>query len=42
MTAKTTCPHCRKPSDSGTHNGCYECGRVKHTYDGRRKPNTKG
>lgn len=30
------CPHCRRESTSGTHNGCHECGRVKHT-NGRRQ-----
>lgn len=29
------CPHCRKDTGSGTHNGCYECRKVKHTTNGK-------
>jgi hypothetical protein len=38
---ETRCPHCRKDTESGTHNGCYECGRVKHTSNGRIPPKPK-
>lgn len=31
----TKCPHCRQDSESGTHNGCSNCGKVKHTSNGR-------
>lgn len=30
------CPHCKQSSGTGTHGGCYTCGKVKHTYDGRK------
>lgn len=33
----TRCGHCRKDTESGTHNGCVECGRVKHTVNGKRE-----
>lgn len=32
----TMCPHCRKKSETGTHGGCHDCGKVKHNFDGRR------
>jgi len=32
----TRCPHCNKDTHAGTHNGCVECGRVKHTANGRK------
>lgn len=32
---RTMCIHCKKMTESGTHNGCGECGRVKHTPNGR-------
>lgn len=31
----TMCPHCRKMTEHGTHEGCYECGKVKSTLNGR-------
>ena len=33
---RTRCPHCRHDTESGTHNGCADCGMVKHTLNGRR------
>ena len=31
----TSCPHCRQTTLSGTHNGCYNCGKVKHSTNGK-------
>lgn len=31
----TKCPHCKGETESGTHNGCGQCGKVKHT-NGKR------
>jgi len=33
---ETRCPHCKGTTQSGTHNGCAQCGRVKHTIDGHK------
>jgi hypothetical protein len=30
------CFHCRLKTETGTHGGCYNCGKVKHSFDGRR------
>lgn len=32
---QSPCPHCRGNTQSGTHNGCGTCGKVKHTRDGK-------
>lgn len=34
----TRCVWCKKDSETGTHGGCLECGRVKYTDNGRRPP----
>jgi hypothetical protein len=39
-TAKT-CPFCKNLSESGTHGGCTNCGKVKHNRDGFRNPRTE-
>lgn len=38
MAAKETtskCPHCKGTTESGTHNGCANCGKVKHNQGGK-------
>lgn len=29
------CPKCKADTQSGTHNGCEKCGRVKHQTTGK-------
>ena len=31
------CRHCRAKSGTGTKGGCYNCGKVKHSHDGRKR-----
>lgn len=35
---ETPCPHCKHNTQSGVHGGCYDCGKVKTTKDGRLPP----
>lgn len=32
----TPCGRCKANTQSGTHNGCEKCGKVKHTANGKR------
>ncbi len=32
----TQCQHCKTETQSGTHGGCVNCGKVKHRKDGRK------
>jgi hypothetical protein len=36
-TTVSKCIHCGNKAGHGTHKGCYSCGKVKDTVDGKRK-----
>lgn len=40
-TTETKCNHCKVMSQTGTHGGCYNCGRVKHSPSGRKNATGK-